>query len=105
MNRTAYKVIVTMALAMLAVMIAVPANTQNTRPLTTTQVEVMQDYARREQTAPPAVRQKLAELRQRIKERNLGFEVGYTYAMERSAQSMTGGILPTNRLSLPGNKT
>lgn len=99
MNRTTHKLIVTLAFVALAIVLAAPASTQNTRQ-TTVQTNAMQDYARREQTAPPAVRQKLAEIRQRIKEHNLGFEVGYTSAMERSAQSMTGGILPTNLLEI-----
>jgi hypothetical protein len=94
MNRTTYKLIVALIFAVLAVVLASPANTQ--KQVVTTQV--MQDYAKRELAAPPAARQKLAELRQRIKQRNLGFEVGYTYAMERSARSMTGGELDPNIL-------
>jgi hypothetical protein len=94
MNRTTYKLIVALIFAVLAVVLASPANTQ--KQVVTTQV--MQDYAKRELAAPPAVRQKLNELRQRIKQRNLGFEVGYTYAMERSARSMTGGELDPNIL-------
>jgi cathepsin L len=61
------------------------------------------EYAQREQSAPPAVRQKLAEMRQRIKEQNLGFEVGYTYAMERDAASMTGADL--SKYTVEGART
>jgi hypothetical protein len=98
MNRRTNCLVALLAFVALVVVLASPAETQNPRPVVNKQV--MQDYALREQSAPPAIRQKLAELRQRIKQRNLGFEVGYTYAMERSARSMTGGELDKNILSL-----
>jgi hypothetical protein len=92
------KLIFVIAFFALALIVASPALTQNTRQVGRTQAITMQDYARREQMAPPDARQKLTELRQRIKERNLGFEVGYTYAMERSGRSITGGDFPPNIL-------
>src|SRR5689334_12923530 len=95
-----YKLIFVLTFSALALIPASPALTQNPRRVDTTQVMTRQDYAQREQMAPPAARQKLAELRQRIKARNLAFEVGYTYAMERGGRDITGGDFPPNILEI-----
>ncbi len=85
------KWIIALAFAASAFALAAPAQPQIATP---------QDYAQREQLASPAARQKLAVLRQRIKDRKLGYEVGFTEAMERSAKSLTGGELPPDLIQV-----
>jgi cathepsin L len=55
-----------------------------------------QDFVQREQNAPPEVRQQLADMRRRLKEQNLDFQVSYTYALERGIHRITGGDRMTN---------
>lgn len=76
--------------ALLTLSLAIPAATQIN----------MQDSVKQEQLAPLAIRQKLTAMRQRIKARNLAYQVGYTEPLKQSAKSMTGGRLPTNFLQL-----
>ncbi len=54
------------------------------------------DYAQREKQAPPAVKQRLAALRQEIKGRNPTFEVGYTSAMDESLEKLAGTRAPAD---------
>src|SRR5436309_701562 len=49
-----------------------------------------QFYAEREKIAPPAVRQKLAELRAKIQRDKLTFNVGYTGVAGRRLEDITG---------------
>jgi cathepsin L len=53
-------------------------------------------YAQREQTASPAIRAKLATLRQQIQASKLPYTVGYTTALDRPLSALTGLTLPTN---------
>lgn len=53
-------------------------------------------YAQREQVAPPAVRNQLAQLRQEIQAKNLRYTVGYTTALDRSLPNLTGLLVPPN---------
>ena len=52
------------------------------------------DPTQREANAPPAVKSKLASLRQEIKEKNLTFTVGYTEAMDRKIEELAGTVKP-----------
>jgi len=53
-------------------------------------------FIKREQAAPPAIRQQLNEVRQLIQSRRLNFRVGFTTAMERTFEQLTGDIIPSN---------
>lgn len=53
-----------------------------------------EDYKVRETRAAPQVRQQLEVLRKRIQTRKLTFRVGYTYALERGLENVTGGMKP-----------
>ena len=55
---------------------------------------VLGDYQARELRAPVAVKQRLDTFRNRIQTRKLTFAVGYTYALERGIENVTGGIKP-----------
>jgi C1A family cysteine protease len=102
MNNTRHKLGRAMTFALMTIMLVAVARTQTNKQINQAQLRSLQqeDYAKRELSAPPAARQKLTELRQRIKARNLGFEVGYTAPMERGARSITGGGLPPNILAI-----
>jgi hypothetical protein len=54
------------------------------------------NYAQRESTAPPAIKNRLADLRAQIQARNLRFQVGYTTAMDYSIEQLTGLIMPAD---------
>lgn len=58
------------------------------------QLFAQEDYKARELKASPQIKQRLANLRNRIQQRKLTFQVGYTYARERGIDSVTGGIKP-----------
>ncbi|HET7694114.1 MAG TPA: C1 family peptidase [Vicinamibacterales bacterium] len=51
-------------------------------------------YAQREAQAPAAIRDRLAEIRNRISADRLTFEVGYTTALDQSLERLTGARLP-----------
>jgi cathepsin L len=53
-------------------------------------------YAEREKTAPPAVKQKLADLRVKIQKEKLAYSVGYTGVADRPLASLTGLKLPAD---------
>jgi cathepsin L len=59
-----------------------------------------QEFVDREHIAPQAARQELADMRRRLKEQNLDFQVGYTYAMERGVPEITGGQLDPNTVEV-----
>jgi len=67
---------------------AIPAAAQN------------QTALKQEQLAPLHIRQKLTAMRQRIKARNLTYQVGYTEPLKHDAKRMTGGRMPANFLQL-----
>ena len=102
MKNTRHKLGRAMTFALMAITVVTVARTQTNKQVNQAQLRSLQqeDYAKRELSAPPAARQKLAELRQRIKAHNLGFEVGYTAPMERGARSITGGGLPPNIVAI-----
>ncbi|MEO7969982.1 MAG: C1 family peptidase, partial [bacterium] len=62
--------------------------------------QINQTALQQEQLAPIAIRQKLTAIRQRIKARNLTYQVGYTEPLKHGARRMTGGRLPANFLQL-----
>jgi cathepsin L len=51
-------------------------------------------YAQREQAASPAIKAKLAQIRQTLRAANLGYSVGYTTALDRSLSQLTGVVPP-----------
>jgi hypothetical protein len=75
--------------ALLTLSLAMPAATQ-----------INQNALKQEQLAPLAIRQKLTAMRQRIKARNLTYQVGYTEPLKHGAKRMTGGRFPANFLQL-----
>jgi cathepsin L len=52
------------------------------------------DYAARERKASPEIKERLAKLRETIKSQGLGFEVGYTTAMDRPLKDLAGTRVP-----------
>lgn len=64
------------------------------RPINQSQQAV--DYQQRERLARPEIKQRLAALRQEIKEKHLTFEVGYTTAMDESLDKLAGAKPPAN---------
>lgn len=62
--------------------------------------QINQNALQQEQLAPLAIRQKLTAMRQRIKARNLTYQVGYTEPLKRGARRMTGGRFPANFVQL-----
>jgi cathepsin L len=54
----------------------------------------------REQLAPPAIKQQLADFRQFISARQLTFSVGYTTAMERKLPQITGDVIPPDMIQI-----
>lgn len=68
----------------------------NQEPQNTPPPNLSQDFVQREQKAPEAARRELAEMRRRIADQKLNFQVGYTYAMERGAPGLTGGQREAN---------
>lgn len=102
MDNTRHKLGRAITFALLVMTLVAVARTQTNKQVSQAQLRSLQqeDYSKRELSAPPAARQKLTELRQRIKAHNLGFEVGYTAPMERGARSITGGGLPPNILAI-----
>jgi cathepsin L len=75
--------------ALFTLLLAIPAPAQ-----------INQTALKQEQLAPLAIRQKLMTMRQRIKARNLTYQVGYTEALKHGARRMTGGRMPANFLQL-----
>lgn len=51
-------------------------------------------YVLREQKASPQVKQRLTSLRNRIQQRKLTFQVGYTFPREKGVEKLTGGKKP-----------
>lgn len=89
-----YRLLIALAFVSLFFIASIGAHsdgTQNIRP-SASQI----DYAQREKAAPPAVKQRLASLRQEIKARNLSFEVGYTTAMDESLDKLAGTRAPAD---------
>lgn len=58
------------------------------------------DFVQRELKAPPAIKQRLDGLRREIQARKLTFEVGYTTAMDRTLEQLTGDVVPANVLQV-----
>jgi hypothetical protein len=54
------------------------------------------DYAAREQNAPAETKARLATLREKIRSENLGFEIGYTKAMDRPLERLAGARVPAD---------
>jgi cathepsin L len=54
------------------------------------------NYEQREINAPAPIKQKLEGLRRDIKNKKLTFTVGYTEALDRSLENLTGDIIPSN---------
>ena len=53
-------------------------------------------YNKREQTAPPAIKQQLDAMRQQIRTRGLNFRVGFTNVLDRRLEEITGDVIPEN---------
>jgi cathepsin L len=53
-------------------------------------------FMKREQAATPQMKQYLGTLRQSIQTKNLNFSVGFTTAMERNLEQITGDTIPPN---------
>jgi cathepsin L len=51
-------------------------------------------YVQREQTAPPAIKTQLAQIRQTIQANNLPYTVGYTTALDRPLSELAGVVPP-----------
>jgi cathepsin L len=64
------------------------------QPETTSSAAQGRDPAQREKNASPEIKNKLAELRRNIKEKNLKFTVGYTEAMDDKIEDLAGTIEP-----------
>jgi cathepsin L len=64
------------------------------RPITRLPQKV--DYELREKNASPEIKTKLATLRTNIKNEKFTFTVGYTEAMDRNLENLTGDIIPTD---------
>ncbi|MBK6749838.1 MAG: Cathepsin L [Acidobacteria bacterium] len=58
------------------------------------------DYAKRELSAPPQVKQKLTDLRTKIQQRKLNYTIGYTTALDLPIKQLTGLKIPKNLRSL-----
>lgn len=58
------------------------------------------DFVQRELKAPQAIKQHLKGLRREIQAKRLTFEVGYTTALDRTLQQLTGDIVPANILEI-----
>lgn len=65
------------------------------------------NYEVREQAASPAVKLQLTNLRRNIETKKLTFKIGYTTALDRPLNQLTGDIIPTNMRSIAqqANKT
>lgn len=63
-----------------------------------------QVYVAREQSAPPKIKRDLANLRQTLKVKKLGFEVGYTSALDVSLEKLAGTRLPSNIAEIARNQ-
>lgn len=55
------------------------------------------DYIKREQTAPPVIRQRIAAIRQEIQARKRPFTVGYTTALDVPLEVLAGTVIPRNQ--------
>ncbi|HET9282206.1 MAG TPA: C1 family peptidase [Candidatus Angelobacter sp.] len=55
-----------------------------------------QVFAEREKTAPPQIKQRLAELRTQIAQKKFTFQVGYTAAADKSLSTLAGSRAPAN---------
>jgi cathepsin L len=65
------------------------------------QTAVQPDFFKnREQSAPPQIKQQLTSFRQFIDARHLNFAVGFTTALERKLEQITGDIIPPNMAQL-----
>ena len=53
-------------------------------------------FIKREQMASPAIRQQLDAMHQHIQARGLNFRVGFTTALERRLEQITGDLIPAN---------
>lgn len=60
------------------------------------QIQQKVDYKLREKNAPPQIKTKLTSLRSNIAEKKLTFTVGYTLALDRNLENLTGDIIPNN---------
>lgn len=65
------------------------------------------NYEIREQSASPTIKLQLSNLRRTIDTRKLTFKIGYTTAMDKPLNQLTGDIIPTNIRSIAqqANKT
>jgi cathepsin L len=80
-------------LAVIAMIASGSAASQPTEPAQPSPAQQI-NYAQREASAPPAIRNRLASLRAQIQARNLRFQVGYTTAMDYSLEQLTGLVVP-----------
>jgi cathepsin L len=62
----------------------------------TAQINHQLVYQQRELQAPPAIKARLAQLRTEMKTKNLKFNIGYTVALDRSLEQLTGLVMPHN---------
>jgi C1A family cysteine protease len=58
------------------------------------------NYEVREKTAPIPIKQKLSNLRQEIQTKKFTFSVGYTEAMDKPLEQITGDLIPTNMATI-----
>ena len=58
------------------------------------------NYEIREQSASPTIKLQLSNLRRTIDTRKLTFKIGYTTAMDKPLNQLTGDIIPTNIRSI-----
>jgi cathepsin L len=76
-------------------------------PVASTEIlrQSVADFAKREQTAPPAIKARIASLRQEIKTRGYTFEVGYTTAMDVPLDVLAATRIPANLKDIAPQRT
>ena len=90
-GRRSYLLVVTLLLILLGLAFRLPARQQKSENANAPQKV---DLAQREQTASPQIQDLLRKLRAQIAEKKLGFEIGYTTALDKKLEVLAATRLP-----------